>query len=109
MSNRHDLLGDLLVEKALWGLDAAQSAELDRFREAGEDVDGLDLDLAAAALDLALVDLVQPEPMPALLQRHVKAAGEAQIARRDRHDRHDQPDRRARHDRPGSKPDEEGA
>jgi hypothetical protein len=64
---------ELLCDRALAGLDAAEAAELDRLlAEAGE-VDPLDLDLAAAAIDLGAFD--EPlEPLPASLRARIEAS-----------------------------------
>lgn len=65
-----DRLDDLLADRALFGLDTAEAAELDRLLASsdGED-DGYDLAAATAA-----VALVEDEPLPAPLRARVLEA-----------------------------------
>jgi hypothetical protein len=64
---------DLLADRATQGIPEDQMRELDRLQSQCAPIDGDALDLAAAAVDVALIGTVA-EPMPDALQQRIEAA-----------------------------------
>ena len=62
-------LEELLAERATQGLEPPEAGELESLLAASPDVDGEDFDLAAAALDLAMLE--ELEPMPRSVRRKI--------------------------------------
>lgn len=70
MSEQDDVLYDLLVKKAIYGLDDAEQAELDRMDPGTVEAEFRSLELTAAAIGLAELEI---EPLP----QHLRAGIEA--------------------------------
>ena len=65
-------LVELLADRAAFGLDAAQSRELDALSAAMPDFDVDSFDLAAATVQLAQLPPA-PQPLPAALAKKIQA------------------------------------
>lgn len=75
MNNRstdHDRLLELLADRALFGLDSTEQAELDRLASAHPDVSLDEMDQVAALVELSAVPT--DEPLPANVLRQIQAA-----------------------------------
>ena len=76
--NLRELMDDLLVKKAMYGLSAEEQKQLsDLQRDAGTDDNSLSFELAAAAI--ATVTLDKAEPMPAALRERIMADAAAHL------------------------------
>ncbi|NLS91544.1 MAG: hypothetical protein GXX96_05100 [Planctomycetaceae bacterium] len=66
-------LRNLLADRAIFGLEVEESAELDGLSEAFPDMDLEMMDRVAAICHLAL-GIATPEPLPAVLREQIRAA-----------------------------------
>ena len=66
-------LRDLLADRAVFGLDTAESAELDGLCRVFPDTDVDRMDRIVARCDLAL-GIATSEPLPAVLRERIRAA-----------------------------------
>src|SRR5256885_14337542 len=73
-----DILYDLLVQKAVYGLDDTEQRELDTFEPAMADAEFGSLELTAAAISIA--GLSDEEPLPAHLYSKIEADAQQYIA-----------------------------
>lgn len=79
-NEHHDRLEELLSLRATMGLSHVEAAELERIMSSHPEVQMDALDLAAAALELAL--LAEVEPMPESVRSKVMSAADAWVASR---------------------------
>ena len=74
MSEENDLLYDLLVKKAIYGVDETEQGQLDGLDTSNADAEFRSLELTAAAIGLSDLEI---EPMPAHLRADIERGADA--------------------------------
>jgi len=87
-AEQKELLYDLLTKRVIYGLDADEQAELDKFDPAIVDAEFRSLEMAAAAISIASLEL---EPMPEHLAASILASAPSHASEKQESVEHDAP------------------